>query len=65
MLIQKMNQDAGISNQQIKSLIMPFSTSGVNSQLGVSKFGGPSFIGSNVFNNKVFKPIRGGGLGDQ
>ncbi len=44
---------------------MPFSTSGVNSQLGVSKFGGPSIIGSNVFNNKVFKPIRGGGLGDQ
>ena len=50
---------------------MPFSSSGINNtsfnmnQYGTNKFTAPSYLGQNIFNTKVFKPIRGGGQGDQ
>lgn len=45
---------------------MPFSSSGINNsslninQYGSNKFTAPSYLGQNIFNSKVFKPIRGG-----
>ncbi len=50
---------------------MPFSSSGINNssfsmnQYGSNKFNTPSYLGQNIFNSKVFKPIRGGGQTDQ
>ena len=58
-LMDKINKEAGMSQDKIQSLIMPFQTSS-----GQIQFGKPSQDLS-FFNNKVFKPIRGGGGGNQ
>ena len=48
---------------------MPFSSNVINnssySQMVANKFSAPSYIGQNLFNTKVFKPIRGGGKQEQ
>lgn len=57
-LVQKMTSEAGVSNDAIKSLIMPFTNNSGAMQFG-SRLGGHQ--DTSFFNNKVFKPIRGGG----
>lgn len=55
-----MNEEAGISQVHIQSLMMPFSS---NAQGGQMQFAGAANYNSNTsfFNRKVVKPIRGGG----
>lgn len=64
-LVEKMNKEAGISQAQLKSLMMPFSSS---SAANMSVVGGGGFaqaqgFGGGLYNQKVYKPIRGGGAG--
>ena len=51
----KLNKEVGVSEDQMKSLMMPFSNNNGAMQFGNS--------GQNMgfINSKVFKPIRGGG----
>ena len=61
-LVQKINQEAGVNDDQIKSLMMPFQTGSGQIQFG-NGCGGVSMANNNLsyFNNKVLKPVRGGG----
>ena len=54
--MSKINKEAGVSQDQINQIIMPFATSGGQIQFGNKQ-------DTSFFNNKVFKPIRGGGGG--
>ena len=62
-LLRQMNEDAGINQNHIKSLMMPFSSSAnINrSNFGTNNGFAPQGFGG--FNTKVVKPIRGGGKG--